>query len=96
MKLSDLPVKYVRVGFVRYEFRKFSKVHPFRDDYKGVCDKAARVIWINFGLLAKPEDLGNVLLHEIRHAIFDFAGLDGSASEEEIIDLTTNIECQVI
>lgn len=72
------------------------KVDPdLKDDFRGLCDISVRTITLNdfnkylkfeYPLKDMENEIERTLRHEIVHAIFSEAGLEGYSSDELLVD----------
>ena len=72
------------------------KIDPnLKDDFRGLCDISVRTITLNdfnkylkfeYPLKDMENEIERTLSHEIVHAIFSEAGLEGYSSDELLVD----------
>lgn len=72
------------------------KIDPnLKDDFRGLCDISVRTITLNdfnkylkfeYPLKDMENEIERTLRHEIVHAIFSEAGLEGYSSDELLVD----------
>ena len=91
--MTALPT-VVRVGYRDYAIIEWDRKDAASSDRYGECDKANAIIRVStdYGALKAA----NTLLHEVLHACFDVAAIEGDDPEERTVTSLANVLAQVI
>ncbi len=83
----------VRVGFRHYEVIEWDQMDSSCEDRFGDQSMAQARIRVAAGI--NVEKQANVLLHELLHACYGQAALNGGEKEETVVHSLSNVLCQV-
>lgn len=85
--------KTIRIGYQDFAVEAWPHAIANASDRLGECDKLNNILRVSDSL--NDRTAANTLLHEVMHACWYVAGLDGGDGEERVVNCMANQMAQV-